>query len=95
MGDPFERWNKITLRRAAILRDLADGLTEPRVAEALGLTLPIVRGQVEQLKNLTGCVSVRQLGRWWRANRREWVLAAVAAGGLRLPEPDSGEKRGG
>jgi DNA-binding NarL/FixJ family response regulator len=63
----------ITLRRAQVLRGLADGMTEREIAKELTLAHSSVRSHVEALKNLTGQKSTRELGRWWRTNREAWL----------------------
>jgi DNA-binding CsgD family transcriptional regulator len=71
----------VTARRAEVLALLADGATLPEVAAQMGVSVNGVRSHVEDLKKLTGCTSTRQLGRWWRANRRAWLeLMATVAG---------------
>ena len=72
----------ITLRRAEVLRELADGSTQPEIAARLGISVNSVRSHVEDLRNITGCSSGRDLGRWWRRHRDEWVeLTRQMAGG--------------
>ena len=77
---------RITWRKAQVLRSLADSMTEREAAEALGITENGIRSHVEQLKEITGSESVRDLSRWWRANRRAWVEMMAAAAGLDLPD---------
>lgn len=72
---------RITARRAEVLRELADSFSEPEIAEHLGLELNGVRSHVEQLRTIIGCSSVRELGRWWRANRDDWLESMREAGG--------------
>lgn len=80
--DPIaEIWPRITLRRAALLAQLADMRTERECAEALGLSLSGVRSAVEVLRAITGQASTRDLGRWWRVNAPAYVsYVAVLAG---------------
>lgn len=71
----YERhvWEDITLRRAEVLRELAANRTEREAADRLGIAVSGVRSHVERLKALTGCASVRELGRWWQTNRGMWL----------------------
>ncbi len=71
-ADAIILW-RITPRRAEVLRELADGFTEREAAAHLGISAKGVRSHAEDLKNLTGCASVRELARWWRANRERWI----------------------
>jgi DNA-binding CsgD family transcriptional regulator len=64
-------FHAITVRRAEVLREIADGRTLREVAAALGIERSGVRSQVERLKPLTGCENTRELGRWWREHRQE------------------------
>ena len=77
-------WRAVSFRRAEILRELADGRTEREAAHVLGVELSTVRSHVEELKGITGCASVRELGRWWRANRPGWAGFVLELGGVRL-----------
>ncbi len=74
--------SRITLRRAEVLRGLADGRTEREIAELLGLEVASVRSHVAQLKMLTGYKSVRELGRWWRLSRVQWLLLLGSGAGV-------------
>ena len=82
-------WMRITFRRAAVLRELAEGRSESQAAEALGVEVTTVRSHVEELKVIAGCDSVREMGPWWRANRRHWAEYVLAVGGVNAP--DAGE----
>lgn len=64
---------RITLRRARVLRLVAEDYSEREIAERLMLSLPGVRSHIEDLKRITGHSSKRALGRWWRSVRSEWV----------------------
>ncbi len=77
---PIER---LTLRRVLLLRELADGFSEREAAERLGMPYPTVRSMAAELQEITGIGSGRELGRWWRRARGEWLAAmSAAAGGL-------------
>jgi DNA-binding NarL/FixJ family response regulator len=79
----FER---LTFRRLQILRLLADGRTEPEAARLLGIEPSTVHSPVDELRDLTGLPSGREMGRWWREVRDDWILWAAETGGLeRLP----------
>lgn len=80
-NDPIE-WEWFTFARVRLLRELADGRTEPEVADRLKLSYHSVRGQVEDLKAKTGCDSVREVGRWWRENGVAWVEWCKRQAGL-------------
>jgi DNA-binding CsgD family transcriptional regulator len=71
----------ITLRRAQILRGLADDRTEREIAVALDLSLSSVRSHVEDLKRITGLPTVREIARFWRVNRTCWVRFIAQQGG--------------
>lgn len=78
-------FDAITVRRAEVLREIADGRTLREVAAALGIERSGVRSHVERLKLLTGCENTRELGRWWREHRQEWLVhMADAAGGTNV-----------
>ena len=67
-----EYWERVTFARMRVLRELDEGRTEREAAERLHISYERVRSHVEDLKDLTGCRSVRELARWWRANRDDW-----------------------
>lgn len=77
-------WDRITFARARLLRELADGRTEREAAEALQMSYAGVRSCVEVLKEITGCRDVREMGRWWRANRALWRRWCDAASTTRI-----------
>jgi DNA-binding CsgD family transcriptional regulator len=72
----------ITLRRAQVLRALAEARTEREIAEALSLSVAGVRSHVEDLKQITGHRSTRELARWWQSNRTAWVSFMERAAGV-------------
>jgi DNA-binding CsgD family transcriptional regulator len=74
-------YQQITLRRAEVLRELADGYTESEIAEHLGITVNGVRSHVGDLREITGCSGVRELGRWWRHNRHGWMRSRARVAG--------------
>jgi DNA-binding NarL/FixJ family response regulator len=78
---------RITARRAEVLREIADGYSEREIAGHLGLELSGVRSHTEQLRDLVGCSTVRELGRWWRSHRREWVAAMCEQAGVAFLGP--------
>jgi DNA-binding NarL/FixJ family response regulator len=73
---------RITVRRAEVLREMAEGFSEREAAEHLGLSYETVRSHAEELKLITGCSTVREVGRWWRRNRLAWANVMLAAAGL-------------
>jgi DNA-binding CsgD family transcriptional regulator len=80
-------FRSITVRRAEVLRELADAYSEREIAEHLGIAVGGVRSHVEQLRALTGQPGVRELGRWWRENRAGWLGAMAAAAGDEYGQP--------
>ena len=82
----------VTLRKAELLALFADLRTQAYAAGRMGITVSGVASQVEDLKALTGCDSVAELGRWWLAHREAWV--ALHARVARTPPdiaPDAAE----
>jgi len=80
-------YRSITIRRAEFLRELANGFTEREISEHLGLTLSGVRSCLEDLRDLTGFRSGREMGRWWRDHRESWLQSTAEAGGIsNVPE---------
>ena len=75
-------FNSLSYRRVQLLRRLADGLTGPESATLLDVKFTTVRSQVEEIKTLTGCESVRQLGPWWRSVRSDWLASCERLAGL-------------
>lgn len=78
---------RITARRAEVLREIADGYSAREVADGLGLTLSGMRSHVEALREITGCSSIREMGRWWRTRRALWLeLMSIHAGLTEMPD---------
>ena len=77
---------RITGRRAEILRELADGYSEREVAGRLGIELSTVRSHTEDLREITGSASLRDLGRWWRAHRTQWLDLLREQAGIGPPD---------
>lgn len=84
---------RITARRAHILRELADGYSGQETALRIGLAFNGFRSHVQQLKEITGCTSVRELGRWWREHREEWLLVMGREAGV-LAAAEEHEREG-
>jgi DNA-binding CsgD family transcriptional regulator len=76
----------VTPRQARVLREIESGRTLKEVAEILGIEYSGVRSHIQRLKEKTGCADVREVGRWWRANRGRWLLGLAEAGGVELAE---------
>jgi DNA-binding CsgD family transcriptional regulator len=74
----------ITLRRARILRGLAQAQSEREIAQDLCLTLAGVRSHVEDLKRITGQQSTRQLARWWQIHAGSWLALCAQEAGISL-----------
>lgn len=66
-------WERLTFARVRLLRELEDRRTLHEVAELLGISYNGVRSCVNELKVITGCSDVRELGRWWRQFRGPWL----------------------
>ena len=78
---------RITARRAEVLREIAHGYSGREVAARIGLTQSGLRSHVEALKEITGCSSTREIGRWWRTQRPLWLaLMSVQAGVTEMPD---------
>ncbi len=82
-------WDSITCARARLLRELANGRTEREIGERLLMTYAGVRSQVEDLKNITGHRDVREIARWWRDNRADWMAWCGQQAGLAREEGDA------
>jgi DNA-binding NarL/FixJ family response regulator len=76
-------WRRITFARACVLRELEDARTEREIAERLHMTHNGVRSYVEDLKAITGCDNVREIGRWWRTHRDAWYGWCAEVAGIR------------
>ena len=63
----------ITSQRARILGLVAQGLTEAEIAEILVVRLQTVHSHIRQLRELTGCDSMRSMGPWWVSQRPFWL----------------------
>ena len=72
IAESLETWERLTVARVRLLGELDEGRTEREAAERLHISYEGVRSHVEDLKDLAGCRSVRELARWWRANRDGW-----------------------
>ena len=82
---------RITARRAAVLREIADGYSGRDAARRLGITFSGLRSHIEGLKRLTGCASSRDLGRWWRRNRNGWLVTMSLQAGVTPASDDTAE----
>jgi DNA-binding CsgD family transcriptional regulator len=89
VSEDLERiYQSITVRRAEVLRELAEGYTEREVAARLGIQVAGVRSHVEDLRAITGCGSARELGRWWRENRAGWLERIGRLAGVETAPPE-------
>ena len=68
----FER-ERFAFARVRVLRELADGRTEREIGERNQVSYAGFRSLVEDLKFITGCRDVWEMGRWWRENRASWL----------------------
>jgi FixJ family two-component response regulator len=83
MSEDMERiYREITVRRAEVLSRLADNYSERDIAKQLGIEISSVRSHVEHLRAITGQAGVREVGRWWRANRAAWVREMARTAGV-------------
>lgn len=74
----------ITPPRLRVLGQLAENRTEQETADRLGMKYNTVRGIVAHIKAQTGLSDVREIGRWWRAERRSGLWWAAKEAGLPL-----------
>jgi hypothetical protein len=51
---------------------IADYHTNEAIASRLGITRATVKREVEELRQLTGCRSKRELARWWLRHGDLW-----------------------
>lgn len=80
--DNDSHWfDQITMRRAQVLRELAEGRTQRQVAATLGLTVSGVRSHVDDIMRATRFNNSRDVARWWRAERACWVRHMAHAAG--------------
>ena len=79
----------ITLRRAQVLRGLAEARSEREIALGLSLSLAGIRSHVEDLKQITGCRTTRELARWWQTHRHAWLCFQAREAGMRLVDPQA------
>lgn len=75
-------WARVTFIRARVCAGLENQKTEREIADWLLVELSTVRSHVEDLKAITGCRDVRELGRWWRANRKSWCAWCEEQAGM-------------
>ena len=73
---------RITAKRAAVLREIADGYSGRDAARRVGITFSGLRSHIEVLKQITGCSSSRDLGRWWRRHRNAWLVTMSLQAGV-------------
>lgn len=83
LDDVFERMTPARVRVAAGLAAL---LSEPEIAEELGITYAGVRSIVRQLKEVTGERDVRGIGRFWQLHSEDWLTWCAAQGRVRIRE---------
>ena len=81
-------WRHIAFMRARVLAELEDRQPEHKIADRVGIEYSTVRSHVEDLKNITGCGDVRDLGRWWERNRGPWLRWVAHQGGVPRQEWD-------
>lgn len=73
---------RISRRKAQILTAIARRATQKEIAVLLVVAFDTVHTHVEQLKDITGCRSMAQLGNWWEQHRRPWVAYYARAAGI-------------
>jgi DNA-binding CsgD family transcriptional regulator len=74
-------YDRVTISKARVMRELEAEFTAREAAERLGMAYETVRSNVEDLKTELGVQSVREIRRWWRANREGWGGVVRGAGG--------------
>ena len=84
--EPVCDWRKLTHSRIGYLREVGDGRTLPEIAAQFQVTVNSARSAIEGLKDITGCRDVREMGRWWRDHRGEWLQWCAGEAGIH-PEP--------
>lgn len=77
-------YRAITPRRAQILSEISRHRTQQQIAESLQISPKTVRSHVDWLRQLTGLLSMRQIGDWWQDARRAWLCEMAVASGLRV-----------
>lgn len=82
MLDYPDAFHRITVQRARVLAELAEGWTARQASDRLGVTYNGVRSHLANIKSFTGCRTVGELARWWRANRVPWALFMLEAAGI-------------
>ena len=81
---PTHIFERLTVRRVRILRQLAEGRTEPEIARETGVELSTVHSSIDELRDVVGEPSGRGLGRWWRENGADWAEWILAEAGIDL-----------
>lgn len=69
----FSDWDRFTFARVRVITAIEDRLTEHQAAERLDMTYNGLRSVVDELKAMTGCGDLRELGRWWAERREQWL----------------------
>ena len=85
MIEPID-WTKFTIARIHVLRGLADNRSLSEIATDLHIEPNTVRGHVADLKALTSCKDVREIGRWWSQHAPEWLHWCALQAGLETGE---------
>ena len=67
-----ETYERLTPPRVRVLALLARNHSLPEVAEAAGYSYAGIRSCVDDLKQLTGCETAREIGRWWQQHAALW-----------------------
>lgn len=74
--------SRVTLRRASLLWAVESGFSQPEIAQQMGISPATVHSEIEFLRDLTGCGSMPELGRWWREKKLSWVNHLAATAGI-------------
>jgi hypothetical protein len=72
----------ITARRAQILTLVASHKTQLEIARQLYISPCGVRSHIDWLRTLTRRRSMRALGEWWQAHRKQWLMIMAGVAGL-------------
>ncbi len=75
-------WTWFTCSRVRVLRELADNRSEREAADRIGVGYSTIRSVVSDIKAQTGLSSVREISRWWRSHRLQWLEWHAELGGV-------------
>jgi DNA-binding CsgD family transcriptional regulator len=79
--DEVHIFERLTLARVRMLRELGEGYTATVIADRLGMTVNGVRSAVDDLRDITGIAESGEIGRWWRKAGGPSYIAFLAGRG--------------